>query len=84
MGITRRPASISAEDFINSAPDSSATQSASATAKTYRLTGKQVAISLALPPDLLSKVDEAARTLSISRAAFMKQAISRAVVVENS
>ena len=84
MGITRRPASQSAEDFINGAPDASATQSASATVKKHRLTGKQVGISLALPPDLLSKVDEAARTLSISRAAFMKQAISRAVVVENS
>lgn len=84
MGITRRPAAKSADAFINAAPDASATQSASATVKTHRMTGKQVAISLALPPDLLSKVDEAARTLSISRAAFMKQAISRAVVVENS
>jgi hypothetical protein len=84
MGITRRPASRSADDFINSAPDAAATQSASPTVKAHRLTGKQVAISLALPPDLLSKVDVAARTLSISRAAFMKQAISRAVVEENS
>ncbi len=84
MGITRRPASRSADDFINSAPDAAATQSALPTVKTHRLTGKQVAISLALPPDLLSKVDVAARTLSISRAAFMKQAISRAVVEENS
>ena len=84
MGITRRPASRSADDFINSAPDAAATPSPSPTVKTHRLTGKQVSISLALPPDLLSKVDEAARTLSISRAAFMKQAISRAVVEENS
>jgi hypothetical protein len=42
----------------------------------------QVAITLTLPPELLAKVDEAADTLSISRAAFIKQALTRAVVAE--
>jgi len=82
MGITRRPASQSADAFINSAPDAAAPKPSPATVKAHKLTGKQVAITLALPPELLTKVDETARTLNISRAAFMKQALTRAVVAE--
>jgi hypothetical protein len=34
---------------------------------------------LALPPELLDKVDAMAGSLSITRAAFIKQALTRAV-----
>ena len=40
---------------------------------------KPVQISMSLPADLLADVDRPAEALSISRAAFVKQALSRAV-----
>ena len=80
--ITRRPAAKSADAFINAAPDATATKPAAAPAKTNRMKGNQMAITFTLPPELLAKVDEAADSLSISRAAFIKQALTRAVVAE--
>ena len=47
-----------------------------------RIKAPQVAITLTLPPELLIKVDEAADSLNISRAAFIKQALTRAVAAE--
>jgi hypothetical protein len=47
-----------------------------------RVKEPQVAITLTMPPELLAKVDVAADNVSISRAAFIKQALSRAVVAE--
>lgn len=44
--------------------------------------GHQTQITLALPLDLLERVDMRAGQLSISRAAFMKMAIARAVEAE--
>lgn len=41
--------------------------------------GKQAQISLAMPPGLLAKVDEAANTLNLTRAGFIKMCLSRAV-----
>ncbi len=41
--------------------------------------GKQAQISLAMPPVLLAKVDEAARALSLTRAGYIKMCLSRAV-----
>ena len=41
--------------------------------------GKQSQISLAMPPELLAKVDEAARALSLSRAGYIKMCLSNAV-----
>ena len=41
--------------------------------------GKQAQISLAMPPGLLAKVDEAADALNLTRAGFIKMCLSRAV-----
>lgn len=41
--------------------------------------GKQSQISLAMPPELLAKVDAAAVRLSISRAGFIKMTLAQAV-----
>ena len=82
--ITRRPPAKSADAFINAAPDSTAGKSTTAPAKTNRMKGNQMAITFTLPPELLAKVDEAAGSLSISRAAFIKQALTRAVMAEKS
>lgn len=45
--------------------------------------GKQAQITLTLPPELLERVNQKAERLSISRAAFMKMAITRAVEAED-
>lgn len=74
MTIIKKPKQ-SAEDFIKGAPDA---EKSAVVTKGVTL-GKQSQISFAMPPELLAKVDEAARKLSISRAAFMKMAITRAV-----
>lgn len=89
MPIVKRPAAstkpdvdqAAADRFIGGAPDA-AQSGAPAVAQTKTLRGKQVAINFALPPELLAKVDRAADELSISRAAFIKQALTRAVLAE--
>ena len=82
--ITRRPATKNADAFINGAPDAVVPKSApAAPAKTIRKVGNQVAISLAMPPELLDQIDQAAAASNISRAAFIKHALSRAVVENN-
>lgn len=94
MAITKRPQpaapkapvdQAAIDKFIGSAPDAAPVQAA-APAKVFSgtLRGKQAPITFTLPPELLAKVDEHAHKLSISRAAFIKQALSRAVVAENS
>jgi len=77
MAIIMKPkqSKQSAEDFIKGAPDAAKSE---VVIKGVTL-GKQSQISFAMPPELLVKVDETARKLSISRAAFMKMAITRAV-----
>lgn len=91
MAITRRPPAAAkkatvdqaaAERFIKGAPDATQTQAAQPAAASNIVKGHQVQISFALPPELLIKVDAAADSLSISRAAFIKQALTRAVVAE--
>ena len=93
MAITARPTSQSPktpvsqaaiDKFIGSAPDAAPAQAVVSTAKVFSgtLRGKQAPITFTLPPELLAKVDEQAHKLSISRAAFIKQALSRAVVAE--
>lgn len=59
-------------NFIAGAPDGSKRD------KGVRV-GKQAQISLAMPPGLLNKVDEAARALSLTRAGYIKMCLSRAV-----
>ena len=58
--------------FIAGAPDGSKLD------KGVRV-GKQAQISLAMPPGLLAKVDEAADALNLTRAGFIKMCLSRAV-----
>jgi hypothetical protein len=83
--ITKRPSSKSVADFIAGAPDAAAVQKAGAqplkTGKPGRpvKAEKPVQISMTLPADLLANVDRQAEALSISRAAFVKQVLSRAV-----
>lgn len=88
MTITKRPQASpvkSADDFILGAPD--ATQKASSVGPAPTkivLQGKQAQISLAMPPALLARVDETARKLSLTRAGFIKLALSRLIEQENS
>lgn len=88
MAIVKRPMSAqpkTADDFIQGAPD--AVPAANTAPTAIPITkgvqqGKQAQISLAMPPELLAKVDAAAERLSISRAAFMKMAVTRAIDAE--
>jgi hypothetical protein len=92
--ITRRPTPTAAPaakpvneaalaKFIAGAPDA-ATAAADAPpaprTKRIKMKGHQAQITFALPLELLDKVDDMAEGLSISRAAFIKQALTRAVV----
>ena len=92
MAITRRPPvaakpatvdQAAAERFIKGAPDAAIVAPAvPAEAASKVVKGHQVQISFALPAELLNKVDAASDSLSISRAAFIKQALTRAVNAE--
>lgn len=87
MSIVKRPQTKSVDDFIKGAPDAAPEVAAPAAAVAEEvisrvMLGKQAQISLAMPPDLLARVDDAAKKLSISRAAFIKLALTRAVVAE--
>lgn len=84
MAIVKRPShqparNTTAEAFIQGAPD--ATAEAPPASQGVML-GKQRQVSLAMPPELLERVDEAARKLSLTRAGFMKLALTRAVEAE--
>lgn len=95
MAITRRPPATAkkttvdqaaAERFIKGAPDAPTTESpppAPPVARSKVVKGHQVQVSFALPAELLVKVDATADSLSISRAAFIKQALTRAVQAES-
>ena len=87
MAIVKRPThptapSKTAESFIQGAPDAAPPTVDAQTSQGVML-GKQRQVSLAMPPELLAKVDEAARKLSLTRAGFMKLALSRAVEAED-
>lgn len=87
MAIVKRPvhqptSSKTAEAFIQGAPDA-ATATVDAPTNQGVMQGKQRQVSLAMPPELLAKVDEAARKLSLTRAGFMKMALTRAIEAES-
>ena len=88
MAIVKRPgvagsAARRAEAFIQGAPDAGDLFSEpEPAAVTGVMQGRQRQVSLALPPELLARVDEAARKLSLTRAGFMKLALTRAVEAE--
>ena len=83
MAVVKRPQTKSVDDFIKGAPDApevAAPAAAVADEAIKRvMLGKQAQISLAMPLELLARIDEQAARLSISRAAYIKQAVSRAV-----
>jgi len=95
--ITRRPtptAALAAKPvneaalakFIAGAPDAApaaADVPPATRTKRIKMKGHQAQITFALPIELLDKVDDMAVSLSISRAAFIKQALSRAVNASN-
>jgi hypothetical protein len=70
------------ERIVAGAPDASPAERAAVAKDDRLMIGNQTRISLALPPELLNKVDAMAGSLSITRAAFIKQALTRAVVAE--
>lgn len=79
MTIKKRPTTRSpspADDFVLGVPD------AACLPPKKILQGKQTQISLAMPPNLLMRVDEAARKLSLTRAGFIKLALSRQIEQE--
>ena len=87
MAIIKRPGnpsvlSTTAEDFIQGAPDAPQVAESAAQGPKGVMQGKQRQVSLAMPPELLERVDEAARRLSLTRAGFMKLALTRAVDAE--
>ncbi len=70
------------ERIVAGAPDASPAERAAVAKDDRLMIGNQTRISLALPPELLDKVDAMADSLSISRAAFIKLAVTRAVNAE--
>jgi hypothetical protein len=88
MAIVKRPQPAkqntqAVDDFIGGAPDSTTPAKAAAPAPKSRvMKGRQAQITLTLPLELLEKANMMADQLSISRAGFMKMAISRAVEAE--
>ena len=89
MSIQRRPKTADAlprlnpDDFLKGAPDAANSSPEQVAAFAGRMQGNQAQITLAMPSELLAKASAAAKKLSISRAAFMKLAIARAVVAED-
>ena len=95
--ITRRPTPAAAPaatpaneaalaKFIAGAPDAALAAVVAPPAtrtKRIKMKGHQAQITFALPVELLDKVDDMAESLSISRAAFIKQALTRAVNAGN-
>lgn len=83
MAINKRPkaaaADAAADAFIAQAPD------AVAPPKLSNVRGKQIQITLTLPPDLLVRVDAAAKRLSIekrlsiSRAGYIKMSLAKSL-----
>ncbi len=84
MAIVKRPShqpapSTTAEAFIQGAPD--ATAEAPTTSRGV-MQGKQRQVTFAMPPELLDRVEETARKLSLTRSGFIKLALTRAVEAE--
>ena len=84
MAIVKRPKNQdrTAEHFIQGAPDAPSLFSDPPAAQRV-MQGRQRQVSFAMPPELLAKVDETARKLSLTRAGFMKLALTRAVDAES-
>jgi hypothetical protein len=78
MSITKKPSTKSADLFIQAAPDAS---ESTPMLRGVRV-GNQRQITVAMPPELLDRIDAAAKKLAITRASFIKMAVSRAIEAE--
>lgn len=86
MAIVKRPThptapSKTAESFIQGAPDAAPPTVDAQTSQGVML-GKQRQVSFAMPPELLERVDEAARKLSLTRAGYMKMVLTQRLDAE--
>lgn len=86
MTIVKRPThstapSKTAEAFIQGAPDA-APPITETEARQGVMLGKQRQVSFAMPPELLERVDEAARKLSLTRAGYMKMVLTQRLNAE--
>ena len=86
MAIVKRPThptapSKTAESFIQGAPDAAPPTVDAQTSQGVML-GKQRQVSFAMPPELLERVDEAARKLSLTRAGYMKMVLTQRLNAE--
>lgn len=70
--------------IIAGAPDATPEERQAGSKHARKMAGNQAQITFALPPELLDKVDHMASSQSISRAAFIKLALTRAVNAEQS
>ncbi len=82
MTIIKQPVKKTADTFISGAPDAQIVGT-DAPGAGRAMRGNQAQITLTMPLDLLAKANAAANRLSISRAAFFKLAITRAVHAED-
>lgn len=87
MAIVKRPTnqitpSKTAEAFIQGAPDAAPPTTDMQTSQGVML-GKQRQVSFAMPPELLERVDEAARKLSLTRAGYMKMVLTQRLDAES-
>jgi Ribbon-helix-helix protein, copG family len=84
MAIIKRPSqppapSATAEAFIQGAPDATAEEPPVSRGV---IQGKQRQVTFAMPPELLDKLEKNARKLSLTRSAFIKLALTRAIEAE--
>lgn|SRR5574343_1480416 len=96
MSITKPPsksaspsAFLSRQDqitsYINQAPDGKASEASPPPLTVSGIkTGKQLQVSIAMPPELLQRIEHRSKELSITRAAFIKMAVTKALEAENS
>ena len=86
MAIVKRPThttapSKTAEAFSQGAPDA-IPPTVDAQISQGVMLGKQRQVSFAMPPELLERVDEAARKLSLTRAGYMKMVLTQRLDAE--
>jgi hypothetical protein len=71
--------------YINQAPDAQASNTSPPLLTVSGIkTGKQLQVSIAMPPELLQRIEHRSKELSITRAAFIKMAVTKALEAENS
>ena len=73
MSITRKPEKKTPESFIAEAPDAGKPP----TKGVMRGTRRQIALTL--PPDTVDQIDATARRYGMTRAAYINQAVARAL-----